>query len=815
MVLSSFCRGDVMLVDVCVNTVYKADTDWFTYRLPSELSHIDKGWRVIVPFGPRTAEGFVWAKRADDGGATYKEVAGTPDEEAWFTPEMLDTAWWMSRHYVARLASCLALFIPGKSGLAIQYHYCLADRPETLCDACEGLAEPERVLYDWLQARGGQGALAADIQERFGEAGTLLARKLVKLGLVNRQSEAVRRSKERFETVYSAAPGGTAREEKMTAKQAQLLAWLAAQGPSTPARLAAAGFSPDVVKRACQKGLLDKETRRVWRDSYSELDRTSQPAVALSGAQQAVFARLRAGLENPAGRRPFLLHGITGSGKTEIYMEAAAQALARNKQALVLIPEIGLTGQLVTRFQARFHERVAVLHSRLSLAERYDTWERIRQNTVDIVIGPRSAAFAPFQRLGLIVLDEEHEFSYRQEEMPGYHAREVAIARAERQGALVLLGSATPDLESYQWAQEEKYELLTLPERVDGAELADVSVVDMRAELASGNRGVFSTALQAALAETLQKREQVIILLNRRGYSTFVMCRDCGQVVQCPHCSVSLVYHRPQQSLKCHYCGHTQAAPDVCPACQSRRIRYFGTGTQKAVEELEKLFPEARILRMDQDTTGGKFGHDKLLNAFRRHEYDILLGTQMVSKGHDFPAVTLSAILAADSLLHLPDFRSAERTFALITQTAGRSGRGQRRGRVIVQSYLPEHPAIVAAQRQDYEAFFQTEIALRRALFYPPFATLFLLTCQHAEEPGAQALAQVWRQKLQQCAAAIEGKNELYGPLPSTIARVKDVYHYIVLLKTDRPKAWQSALRTSGILSAQGVRLDINPFRLF
>ena len=807
-----------MLVDVCVNTVYKADTDWFTYRLSNELSQVDSGWRVIVPFGPRTAEGFVWQKREDDGGK-YKDVAGTPDEEAWFTAEMLDTAWWMSRRYVARLAACLALFIPGKSGLSIQYHYRLAESPALLAGGA-GLDEAELVFYDWLSARP-DGALLTDIQDRFGEKGPLLARKLVRLGLVARQSEAVRRTRERFETIYTITPASSLTEQvaglKKTAKQELLLAWLAEHEPAAQAALTEQGFSADLVKRAWQKGFLQKTQQRVWRDSYGQQAQTLQAINPLTAAQEAAFSAVRAAMEgeSAAPKMPFLLHGITGSGKTEIYLETTALALQQGKQALILIPEIGLTGQLVDRFQARFHDRVAVLHSRLSLAERYDTWERIRQNTVDIVLGPRSAVFAPFQRLALIVLDEEHEFSYRQEEMPGYHAREVAIARAARQGAVVLLGSATPDMESYQAARDGHYQLLTLPERVDGAELAPVTVADMRAELAAGNRSVFSAVLQTALAETLAKKEQVIILLNRRGYSTFVMCRDCGLVVQCPHCSVSLVYHRPQQVLKCHYCDYSQPAPDTCPACQSRKIRYFGTGTQKAVEELTTLFPEARILRMDQDTTGGKFGHDKLLNAFRRHEYDILLGTQMVAKGHDFPAVTLSAILAADSLLHLPDFRSAERTFSLITQTAGRSGRGKRRGRVIVQSYLPEHPAIVAAQRQDYENFFNAEIGLRRALFYPPFSTLFLLTCQHKEESSAQAMAQEWQQKVRQWSGGVEGQNEVFGPLPSTITRVNDVYHYIVLLKTNQPETWQTVFRSNGLLSAPGVRLDINPFRLF
>lgn len=797
-----------MLADVCVNTVYKANTDWFTYRLPAELVQVKAGWRVIVPFGQRTAEGFVWQLRADDGGV-YKNVSGTPDEEAWFTEEMMATAWWMSRHYIARLAACLALFIPGKTGVSIQYRYHAQSE-----EAVGELTAAEQRLYGWLTDKA-DGALLSEILERFGEAGRALVRKLVEVGAAVRQSEALRRNRERFETVYEPVATNLSATMKITSRQQELLQWLATHGPMVQRVLGEQGFSADLVKRAFEKGLLQKGQRRVWRDSYGELSSSSTQKHTLTDGQQRVFDSLRAALTDGQLAVPFLLYGVTGSGKTEIYMETAALVLQQNKQVLIMIPEIGLTGQLVARFQARFQEKVAVLHSRLSLAERYDTWERVRHNDVDIVIGPRSAVFAPFQRLGLVVLDEEHEASYRQEEMPGYHAREVAIARAKTQQALVVLGSATPDMDSYQRAKAGDYHLLKLPERIDGAELATVTAVDMRAELAQGNRSVFSTALREALENTLKKREQAIILLNRRGYSTFVMCRDCGYVVQCPHCSVSMVYHRPQQILKCHYCDYTQPAPDICPTCRSRRIRYFGTGTQKAVEELGELFPEARILRMDQDTTGGKFGHDKLLGAFRRHEYDILLGTQMVAKGHDFSSVTLAAILTADSLLHLPDFRSAERTFSLITQTAGRSGRGERRGRVIVQSYMPEHPAIVAACRQDYEGFFEAEITLRRALFYPPFATLFLITCQHREEAAAQSLALEWRQKLEGQAKTTEGRNEVFGPLPSAIARMNDVYYYIVLLKTDRPDEWREWLRESGLLAAADVRLDVNPFRLF
>lgn len=806
----------MILVDVCVNTVYKANTDWFTYRLPDALAQVEAGWRVIVPFGNRTAEGFVWDKRADDDGS-YKDVINTPDEEAWFTPEMLKTAWWMSRRYTARLATCLALFIPGKSGLSIQYHYHIIENQLSSALSLDDKSEGERTLYEWLALRN-EGALLTDIQDRFGEQGQVWARKLVARGLVIRQSEAVRRHRERFENVYSVSSDVQEPETvKKTVKQSALTGWLSEHGTTSQSALTEAGFSTDLVRRACLKGLVIKKQQRVWRDSYEKDPENEQRSYTLTKQQQAVFDVLRAAMQPEIEKpdRPFLLYGVTGSGKTEIYMETAALALQQNKQVLIMIPEIGLTGQLVARFQARFHERVAVLHSRLSLAERYDTWERIRHNAVDIVIGPRSAGFAPFQRLGLIVLDEEHESSYRQEEMPDYHAREVAITRAAQHGALVLLGSATPDMESYQLAKTGKYHLLKLTERVDGAELASVSVADMRSELASGNRSVFSRALQQTLTETLLKQEQAIILLNRRGYSTFVMCRDCGYVVQCPHCSVSMVYHRTEQVLKCHYCDHTQPAPDICPSCRSRRIRYFGTGTQKAVEELEKLFPDARILRMDQDTTGGKFGHDKLLNAFRRHEYDILLGTQMVAKGHDFPAVTLAAILTADSLLHLPDFRSSERTFSLITQTAGRSGRGERRGRVIVQSYMPEHPTIVAACRQDYEGFFSAEIVLRQALFYPPFATLYLLTCQRPKEAAAQSLALTWREQIEKQAETMQGRNEVFGPLPSTIVRVNDVFHYIVLLKTDQPSAWQEWFRQSDLLSAADVRLEMNPYRLF
>ncbi len=482
--------------------------------------------------------------------------------------------------------------------------------------------------------------------------------------------------------------------------------------------------------------------------------------------------------------RPWLLEGVTGSGKTEVYLALIAEALAAERQSLVLLPEISLTPQIVTRFRARFGQEVAVWHSGLSQSERRSTWDAVRLGEVSVVVGARSAVFLPFPHLGVIVLDEEHEPSYKQEEHPRYHAREVALWRGQKEGATVVLGSATPSIESRHAAETGKIGYRRLPERVLGRSLPSVALVDMRQELQDGHRDIFSRKLQHALAQTLGRQEQVILFLNRRGFSTFVLCRACGQALQCPDCSVSLTYHQAQSRLNCHYCLRDFPVPSHCPECGSEKIRYFGAGTERVVAEVERLFPAARIVRADRDTLTRPQDYADLYHRFYRGDADVLVGTQMIAKGMDFPGVSLVGVVAADTALHLPDYRSAERTFQLLVQAGGRSGRGQIPGQVIIQTYNPDHYAVSLAQDHDYEHFYHEEIAFRSATRYPPFAELWLLVLEGereadvAEKAGRAAgyLRQRWT------------RAEVLGPAPAPLAKVRGQYRYHILMKSFEPE---------------------------
>ena len=482
--------------------------------------------------------------------------------------------------------------------------------------------------------------------------------------------------------------------------------------------------------------------------------------------------------EDPPGR--YLIHGITGSGKTEVYMELIRYAVSRGQQAIVLIPEIALTYQTVLRFYRNFGDRVSVINSRLSQGERYDQFERARNGELDVMIGPRSALFTPFSRLGIIVMDEEHEPAYQSETMPRYHAREVALQRGKMEHARVVLGSATPSLEAYYGAMTGKYRLFRLTRRAGQAELPSVSVVDLRQELREGNRSMLSRSLREAIEERLSSGEQVMLFLNRRGYAGFVSCRSCGHVLTCPHCAVSLSLHRGGK-LVCHYCGYEQPAVKNCPRCGSGFIRTFRAGTQQVEEELQREFPRARVLRMDLDTTRGKEDHQKILSAFAGREADILVGTQMIVKGHDFPDVTLVGALAADLSLHIPDYRAAERTFQLLTQAAGRAGRGKSRGRVIIQTYDPDHYAVQAAAAQDYESFYEQEMNYRALAGYPPAGGLFAIHCSGPDEAYLK-LACGYLKKFIQQAGAGRGITVL-GPADEAVSRIQDQYRMVIYLK--------------------------------
>ncbi len=533
-----------------------------------------------------------------------------------------------------------------------------------------------------------------------------------------------------------------------------------------------------VIRALEEQGIVRVKSEKLYRNPVQGYA-GEKKEIRLNEEQQRIVDEITGEWEeDPPGR--YLIHGITGSGKTEVYMELIRYAVSRGQQAIVLIPEIALTYQTVLRFYRNFGDRVSVINSRLSQGERYDQFERARNGELDVMIGPRSALFTPFSRLGIIVMDEEHEPAYQSETMPRYHAREVALQRGKMEHARVVLGSATPSLEAYYGAMTGKYRLFRLTRRAGQAELPSVSVVDLRQELREGNRSMLSRSLREAIEERLSSGEQVMLFLNRRGYAGFVSCRSCGHVLTCPHCAVSLSLHRGGK-LVCHYCGYEQPAVKNCPRCGSGFIRTFRAGTQQVEEELQREFPRARVLRMDLDTTRGKEDHQKILSAFAGHEADILVGTQMIVKGHDFPDVTLVGALAADLSLHIPDYRAAERTFQLLTQAAGRAGRGKSRGLVIIQTYDPDHYAVQAAAAQDYESFYEQEMNYRALAGYPPAGGLFAIHCSGPDEAYLK-LACGYLKKFIQQAGAGRGITVL-GPADEAVSRIQDQYRMVIYLK--------------------------------
>lgn len=578
-------------------------------------------------------------------------------------------------------------------------------------------------------------------------------------------------------------------------------------------------ISPATFERLTAEGTIEILTETQYRQAGTKRYLT-EPEPELNPAQQGLIDAFRQDYE--AGHyQTYLLHGVTGSGKTEVYMHAMDVVLAQGRQVIMLIPEISLTFQTVMRFRRHFGERITILNSRMSKGERYDQFERIRKGEVDIVIGPRSALFAPFSNLGLIVIDEEHESSYKSDNIPKYHARETAIKRADMNHASVILGSATPSVSSYYQAEQGNYRLWKLTERVQKRSLPKVEIVDLREELQKGNRSRFSYCLQELIEDRLSRKEQSIIFMNRRGYASFVSCRSCGEVVNCPHCQVSLTYHDHHSAvpkLVCHYCGYTEPFIKKCKVCGSGMIGRFGSGTQMVEAELQEFFPEARILRMDADTTKGKDGHERILSAFAEGKADILVGTQMIVKGHDFPNVTLVGILAADLSLHSQDYMAGERTFELLTQAAGRAGRGERPGQVVIQTYDPEHAVIRAAAAQDYELFYRNEITYRKILKYPPVVSMIAVLITGEQEEQVQKCAERLADYMR---TTVPGEViRVIGPSTPVIGKIHDVYRRILYLKSEQEQALLDAkvqlelyAEQSGVQEACRLYFDLNPMK--
>jgi primosomal protein N' (replication factor Y) len=605
--------------------------------------------------------------------------------------------------------------------------------------------------------------------------------------------------------------------ERRAPKQAACLRLLS-DGPRSLAYVKEQGIDPRIVRTLEEKGLVAIDVEERYREPFEGTDGESSKRLLPTREQSNLVSLIMTDLQGKIFR-PILLHGVTGSGKTLVYIEVIEHVLREGRGIIVLIPEISLTPQTVRRFRSRFGHRIAVLHSRLSDGERYDAWRQIISSERQIVIGARSAVFAPVRNLGLIIVDEEHDTSYKQHDpSPRYHARDVALMRGKLAGTAIILGSATPSLESYHHAKSGRYRLLTLPSRVDTRPLPTVTVVDLKDKEVRGESAVLSTPLYRRIAARLEKKEQVILLQNRRGHSTFIQCQDCGLVVSCRHCQVAMTYHSADQAILCHYCGSFQKAPTACQSCQSLHLRYGGTGTQRVELILSDIFPEVRIIRMDADTTRQKHAHYTLLDRFEHGEADILLGTQMVAKGLDFPEVTLVGVISGDTGLNLPDFRAGERTFQLLTQVAGRAGRGAIPGEVIVQTYNPDDQAIQYAKTHDFTGFADAELVQRREVGYPPFGRLIIILFRGREKRYVQEIAETYATHLNK---ANTGNVEILGPAQAPIAKIKDHVRWQLLVKGQSSKVMHSlvaivdrALRSLAKEREVRVNIDVDPMGL-
>ncbi|BBH19644.1 primosomal protein N' [Paenibacillus baekrokdamisoli] len=798
-----------MIAQVIVDVPSRQTDRPFDYEIPADLEGwVEVGSRVGVPFGGRVVQGFVVGvtEFTDVNYAKLKPITELLDHTPPLSPDLIELAQWISDKYCCALTTSLQVMIPaalkGKADTVVSIN-------EDDVESSGSLISYEGEWMDYLRRNGGSSRLSA-LQQRFSsDAGAI--KQAIREGILTEQvSIRDRMAVRKVLTVFPPEDRVSALDALATfparaAKQREVLRYMLERDKPTAMQTVVEEVptTSATVKALVDKGFIALRGVEHNRDPYAGREFHRTVALPLTEGQQDVYGDIVAALDS-VDPRVFLLHGVTGSGKTEVYLQTIAHCLKSGRQAIVLVPEISLTPQMVERFKGRFGDEVAVLHSRLSNGERYDEWRKIRERRASVAVGARSAVFAPFERIGLIIIDEEHESSYKQEETPKYHARDVAIRRARQHGAAVVLGSATPSLESFAAATRgglsastdaarSSAALLPMPNRVGMRPMPQVHLVDMREELKEGNRSMFSRQLHEALQLRLERGEQSVLLLNRRGYSTFVMCRSCGYTALCPHCDISLTYHQKSRVLRCHYCGHSEQAPTKCPTCESEHIRFFGTGTQRVEEELSKLFPGIRVIRMDVDTTTEKGSHEKWLNLFGERKADVLLGTQMVAKGLDFPYVTLVGVIAADTSLHLPDFRAAEKTFQLLTQVAGRAGRHELLGEVIVQTYNPDHYAITTAQNHDYEAFVQEELRHRRFMAYPPFCRLILVTLSDEQLAvlitTGEKFASLVRKLVSEAGvrSSDEGDGSRYidilGPVASPIPRIKDRYRFQCMLK--------------------------------
>ncbi|GGJ86423.1 primosomal protein N' [Lentibacillus kapialis] len=758
-----------VIVDVPAGSINQT----FDYEIPERFQEMLRpGMRVIVPFGSRKVMGYVVARTGESDFDHLKELIDILDLTPILTPELLDLGKWLAEETISLYITAFQAMLPQ----VLKANY----KKELERLTTESLSEQLEVLFagrDFIsyEELGNAGVSFYQVQKAI-QAGDIAVHYQVKSRVTKKHITFLKPAREVY--LLEEALQDMSNKAK---KQQEILAFFIERPEEIELNyiLKKFGTTRAVINALQNKNLLTALKKEVYRNPHDDQAFEKTAALTLTKQQQKALKPVRQHIHEDR-HDVFLLHGVTGSGKTEIYLQAIQDVIDKGEEAIVLVPEISLTPQMVRRFKGRFGSNVAVLHSALSHGEKYDEWRRVHRKEVQVVVGARSAVFAPFENLGIIIIDEEHENSYKQEDQPRYHARDVAIHRGENHQCPVILGSATPTLESYARAQKGVYQLTTLNKRTNDKAMPEVNIVDMRDELHAGNRSMFSRSLKDNMEERIKRGEQIVLLLNRRGYSTFVMCRECGHVKECPHCDIALTFHKYNNRLKCHYCSFEEPMPMYCPSCSSDLIRFFGTGTQRIEESLTQLIPEARVLRMDVDTTRRKGAHEKLLTQFANKEADILLGTQMIAKGLDFENVTLVGVLTADSMLNLPDFRSSEKTFQLLTQVSGRAGRHELPGEVIVQTYTPEHYSIEMASHYNFIQFYQHEMKVRKKFQYPPYVFLALITVSHQNHVTAVQTTQ----KIVKTLRTYVGEDTvILGPSPSPISRVKDRYRWQCMVK--------------------------------
>ena len=793
-----------------------------SYGVPPRLE-LEPGQMVWVPLGARPVQGTVFQLTDRPQVDVVKDVIAPVEPSPLVTPMGLDLARWISRYYMSSLFDSVSLMLPPGFETRVRSYIHIAPG-NSLSHAAEELDGADKAAFDYLASRGE--VSEQELVKALGKGGERQLRRLLARGMVQRRWELPRpKASYRYDCYVRAAVSGAQADEALggsgdkSPKQTALYQALALPDEPFPLSLANKEYGGSAVAGLLSKGLLALEWVRVEREPA--LQREREPSVGrafvLTPEQERAVAEITAAMREKAGSRgPFLLHGVTGSGKTEVYLRALEQCVKMGKKGIFLVPEIALTPQTVHRLNARFPGRVAVLHSRLSVGERFDQWWKIKGGEYDVVVGPRSALFAPISDLGTIVIDEEHEWTYKQQDAtPRYHAREVALRLAELSGAVVVMGSATPDVETYYSAKNGTYRLLELPRRVassngapkEAGELARVEVCDMRRELKEGNRSIFSRSLAAALSRCIDRGEQAVLFLNRRGAATVVQCRECGFALRCRSCTVTLTYHASLTALLCHHCNRRSSLPRSCPQCRSPRIRYLGLGTQRVVEELNLLIPHATAVRWDGDTARARNAQENQIERFLRGEAQVLIGTQMVAKGLHMPNVSLVGVVLADIGLNLPDFRAGERAFQLLCQVVGRAGRGDTPGRAIIQTYNPTNYAVEAAAGQNYGLLYTREMRFRLQQGNPPLNRLVRLTHLHTNAAKCQREAEKMGRVLRQRAYGLGLTDvEIVGPAPAFPERVRGRFRWHVILRGLNLHSF-----LEGVTIPEGWTVDVDP----